>query len=92
MVSFGWSYPPGCNGPPEEPDMDPRVEEVWAMLEDAGVSENVIADVCQIIEQLAIEADAKKECDKCLERYAQEEIKAQQDLEKYWDKLEKGKQ
>jgi hypothetical protein len=86
MTDFGWSYPPGCSGPPEEPDMDPHSEEVWGILEKAGVNEDVIQQVCDIVEQLSIAAS--QECKHCLERYAADELKAQEDLEKYWAELD----
>ncbi len=70
MGIFGWSYPPGCSGPPEEPDMHPKSEEAWGILEEAGVDESVIEKVIAIIDELAIEAD--RECDQCLKRWADE--------------------
>ncbi len=34
MGIFGWSYPPGCSGPPEGPDPSPESEEVYRILEE----------------------------------------------------------
>ena len=71
MGMFGWSYPPGCSGPPEEPDIHPKAEEAWAILEEACVDEAVIEKVIKIIDDLAIEAD--RECPQCLEAWAKQE-------------------
>jgi hypothetical protein len=87
MGKFGWSYPAGCSGPPEEPDIDPRVEEIWGILERAGVSEETIEQVNEIAEQLAIDADKNRECPRCIERWIKEEQQAEKDLEKYWDEM-----
>ena len=64
MGLFGWSYPPGCSGPPEEPDMHPKEEEVWEILEAAGVDESVTEKVGKIVADLA--AEAEQECPQCL--------------------------
>ena len=87
MADFGWSYPPGCSGPPEESGPPPESEEVREILEKAGVDESTIEQVCDIVENLCIRAD--KECTVCLDRWAKEELQAQQDLEKYWEDQEK---
>ena len=74
MGFFGWSYPPGCSGPPEEPEMSPEGESVWAMLENVEVDEAVIEQVCKVVEELVIKANA--ECPQCLERWAEAEQNA----------------
>ena len=33
MSKFGWSYPPGCNGPPDDEEEDPENEKGEAMSE-----------------------------------------------------------
>lgn len=71
MADFGWSYPPGCSGPPEEPDLPPEAERVWEILERAEVDEEIIEQVNSIVIDLVVRAD--KECPQCLERWAQEE-------------------
>lgn len=77
MGKFGWSYPPGCSGPPEEPGMHPKSEEVWEILEKAEVSEEVITQVTAIVDELAILSE--KECTFCLDRLAAEELKAMEE-------------
>jgi len=52
MGIFGWSYPPGCTGPPDDdfPDPSPLVEEVLARLEAADVPAEVCDKVVSLIE------------------------------------------
>ena len=47
---FGWSYPPGCSGPPDEdgPPISELEESVLSLLEDAGVS----AETCDAVMKL----------------------------------------
>ena len=71
MSIFGWSYPPGCSGPPEEHEPHPKSEEAWEMMEAAGVDESVIDKVCSLIDELAIKAE--QECPQCLAAYAKQE-------------------
>lgn len=59
---FGWSYPPGCSGPPEYPDPAPQSLEVWGILEGAGVDESVIETVIEIVDGLAEKAANCPEC------------------------------
>jgi len=48
---FGWSYPPGCSGPPDEgPGPSVLVEEVLGLLEDAGVPEQINDQIEKLIE------------------------------------------
>lgn len=79
MGLFGWSYPPGCSGPPEEPDIHPKELEAMEIMEAAGVDEAVIERVCGIISELAIAAD--RECPQCLKAWAMAEQKAIEQLE-----------
>lgn len=48
---FGWSYPPGCSGPPDD-DYAPSelVENVLGLLEDAEVDPAVSDKVVALIE------------------------------------------
>lgn len=70
MSMFGWSYPPGCNGPPEDDQLHPKSEEVQAILEDAGVDQLTIDRVIVIVDRLILEA--KRGCPRCLEAAARE--------------------
>ena len=72
MSKFGWSYPPGCFGVPDDEVPDPPAESIRTaeLLEAAGVEQDVIDAVCRIVDQLAAERDA--ECPQCLERWAAE--------------------
>jgi hypothetical protein len=67
---FGWSYPPGCNGPPEDNVMSPDAEKAWAILEKEGVEESIIEQICSIIDSLHIKAHA--DCPRCLSKFAEE--------------------
>ncbi len=58
---FGWSYP--------------QTEEIWALLEDAGVDEAVIEKVCEIVTTLEYQA-ANDSCAECERRAAQAEQEA----------------
>lgn len=77
---FGWSYPPGCSGPPDGDDcISPESEEVHLMLENAGVDQSVIDKVTAIVDELAMRAAA--ECSRCaaeFERLAEESWKIEQ--------------
>ncbi len=75
---FGWSYPPGCSGPPEEPAPHPKSEEMYDLLERAGCSQEVIDSACEIVEELA--ALSERECPYCEQRRAEEERKAAEDF------------
>lgn len=73
MGIFGWSYPPGCNGPPECPDPPPESEAMYELLESAGVDQETIDKACEIVESLV--ARANEECPQCLQRMAEAEEK-----------------
>ncbi len=48
---FGWSYPPGCSGPPEEGrDPSPLSEAVFKLLEDAGMPQEKIDEITDKID------------------------------------------
>lgn len=76
MSKFGWSYPPGCSGPPDD-DVSVSEEEIQVreLLENALVDEEIIDQVEKIVggvvEKYLWERD--KECPRCLERVAEEE-------------------
>ncbi len=50
MSKFGWSYPPGCSGPPEPPCPSNLVEDVLGLLEDAGVDTEINDKIVKLIE------------------------------------------
>ena len=59
---FGWSYPPGCSGPPEDMEFhSPLREEVWAACEDAGMPEEKIMEIDKLIETWEHEREAAAE-------------------------------
>jgi len=62
---FGWSYPPGCSGPPDGDDcISPESENAWNILEAAGIDDDVISQVVAIIDDLATRAAA--DCPRCM--------------------------
>ena len=71
---FGGSYPPGCSGPPEDPVTHPKSEELYILLEDAGVEQEIIDQACKIVDDLAMELD--RECPVCIKAQAQAELEA----------------
>ena len=79
---FGWSYPPGRSGPPDDymPDPHPKSEEMYDLLEQAGVPQDIIHKTCGIVDSLATELD--RECPRCAKRDAEEMKQALQ--ENYW--------
>ena len=50
---FGWSYPPGCSGLPEDdcPAPSQLVDELLQSLEDAGVPEAINNTIVEMVEQ-----------------------------------------
>ena len=88
MGLFGWSYPPGCSGPPDDSYPEyPEMDEVCAILEKAGCSQDAIDEVCEIVTNLCVKADAQQECPHCTERMLKEEKEAEKALELYWDEM-----
>ena len=80
MSIFGWSYPPGCSGvPDDESTMSEQSEEIWAILEKAGVDESLILKVVNIVDDLAIEAMA--ECPQCLAAQAREAQRSREEFD-----------
>lgn len=75
MGIFGWSYPPGCSGLPEDnmPDPHPKSVEMYSLLEAAGVDQSVIDKACQIVDDLAAEIGI--ECPRCVERAVEEMLR-----------------
>jgi hypothetical protein len=71
---FGWSYPPGCSGPPadDEPPISPQSEEVCLLLEEAECEQELIDKVVKIVDDLAFLA---ANCPECEKRSAEAEIK-----------------
>ena len=64
---FGWSYPPGCSGPPEYPDPTHESEHVCELLEqlpnapDAAAIQELYDQITIYVENLAIERNALRE-------------------------------
>jgi hypothetical protein len=46
---FGWSYPPGCSGPPEGDDPTPLQEAVWELCEKRGLAAPAIERVQAVL-------------------------------------------
>lgn len=47
---FGWNYPPGCSGPPEDDVyMSALQEDIWGILEKAGMPDELIEKIDTII-------------------------------------------
>jgi hypothetical protein len=42
MGKFGWSYPPGCSGPPEDREPSPVSEAIYSAIDDAGYSDEAV--------------------------------------------------
>jgi hypothetical protein len=68
---FGWSYPPGCSGPPEYPDPPKPAEDVWVILEEAGVDQAIIERVDEIVMKLC--EQIARDCPACEKRAAEQE-------------------
>ncbi len=51
MSEFGWSYPPGCSGPPDDEKPISELEEaVLVLLEDAGIPTEVNDQIMKLIQ------------------------------------------
>jgi hypothetical protein len=71
MSIFGYSYPPGCSGPPDdEESISQTREDIWQKLEDVGVSEELLTFVDKRLRDLEILAE--RECPVCLQRHVEE--------------------
>lgn len=81
---FGWSYPPGCSGPPDDyDDVSPQSEEVYVILEEADCKQEVIDAVCKIVDNLAY---AAANCPECNKRAIEAEVKFYEELSVAGDK------
>ena len=64
MRKFGWNYPPGCSGPPEDYlDTFPESEEMYGLLEEVGCPQETIDAACEMVETLVNKATP--ECSYC---------------------------
>lgn len=80
MGKFGWSYPPGCSGPPDdEYESSPESDEVCGLLNEAGIDIAIIDKVCEIIDRLAY-----RECEKCTREQNEAEAKMEAEMAKAW--------
>lgn len=75
MGKFGWSYPPGCSGPPEGPEPHPDSERVAEILDAAGVDQGVIDQVCAIVDALG--AQTLRDCPQCLEAHERQLVQTE---------------
>lgn len=82
MTNFGWSYPPGCSGPPEDFEPDEWSSEVIDILTEAEVDQEVIDRVAKIVIDLAILATA--DCPRCEKAAFEAEMEAERKAEEYW--------
>src|SRR5262249_53569975 len=74
---FGWSYPPGCSGPPEEPPIPKEAEEIWMLLEqESGISDQMTEMMDEHI--LAIPAEVYGES--CNHEVLKEELAVAREL------------
>lgn len=78
MRKFGWDLPPGCTHADIDRhfgagEMSHEAEEVYVLLEDAGVEQSIIDKVCETIDLLAA-----KECPVCLQKEIEAEIADQE--------------
>lgn len=85
MGKFGWDLPPGCTMRDiedhfGEPDMSPEAEDVFELLDAAGVEQSIIDKVCETIDQLAF-----KECPICIEMQNEAERKADEHYRQMMD-------
>ena len=55
---FGWSYPPGCSGPPDDKPASELVENVLELLEEAGVPDAINDEVVKLIEEWETESNS----------------------------------
>jgi hypothetical protein len=60
MSKFGWSYPPGCSGPPDDPEPSQLQEEVLALLEEAGIDSRINDQIMNLIIEAEIRLAAKE--------------------------------
>jgi len=58
---FGWSYPPGCSGPPEGPDPSELEEKIYGLLEEAGISQEYLDKICNLIEDAESDREWRRE-------------------------------
>lgn len=82
MGRINWSAYPG--DPPEPRDPHPKSEELYDLLEKAGVAQEVIDAACAIVDELAdtVECLSNQECQYCERRQAEEYRKSREDFEK----------
>ncbi len=69
--------------PPDDPPIAPESEEVYGLLEDAGVDESLIEKICVIIQKLADEVVAAGDCAQCERRAMEAEAQADREYEEY---------
>jgi hypothetical protein len=55
---FGWSYPPGCSGPPEDEPVHPVIDELYDVMYDK-VDDFIIDQVVEIVNKLIDDYERK---------------------------------
>jgi hypothetical protein len=77
---FGWSYPPGCSGPPGDDYVPSKEsEEAYVLLENAEVDQGIIDKVCEIVDRLA-----DRQCAECIRRQNEAEAKFDAEMTEVW--------
>jgi hypothetical protein len=62
---FGWSYPPGCSGPPDYPDPPKESQEIQEILEDySNLPPHIIDRIIYIVDELCVKASQCPECER----------------------------
>ena len=73
MSMFGWSYPPGCSGPPDDDvNLPPEIEQLLVDMEEMGLDTAFNDRVMKIIDGLL--SETRRECSRCLDRYVQQRL------------------
>ena len=58
--NFGWSYPPGCSGPPEDVEDYPLIDNLYEILIDEHLSDPVIDKVLDLVRKTLDEYEQKR--------------------------------
>ena len=68
MGKFGWSYPAGCSGPPDDDRYLPQdIEQILCDLEAAGIPQELCDRIMQKFDELL--SKTAQECPICLEAF-----------------------
>lgn len=84
---FGWSYPPGCSGPPDDmPEGSPLVDELLGALEDAGVPTEINDKIVKMVEVWETERD--RQLDESMQAEYEKEGKVYSSYPQYWERTQ----